>query len=196
MISYRFVTQGTTPGSPDGLYQVLVGSNGIFIHAERPGLQVIFPIVSGLAGAIPGLAHIEPQVRMTRIPASLMAEMALISSQSALEALFYLRFDGQGWSLHRPEQSAAPCSVQLRDPWAANGFLAEAHSHGELDAFFSMTDDEEEASGFRLYLVFGRRGKCALARIGVFGWFWMAPLDAVCEVPECLEEAYACGSEF
>ena len=190
MIGYRFLSAAGALPPPQGLYEMVVASNGIFLRAERPGLRVILPFSHGQMGAIPGLQPLSFTVEMTRIPAARMAEMARISAASAGEALFYLHFDGLDWSLAQPEQDAQRCSVAASDPWAAHGYLAEAHSHGEMQAFFSAMDDAEEAAGFRIFLVFGARGRQALARIGVFGWFWLVPLEVVAEAPDGLQDAY------
>ena len=60
MIGYRFLSAAGALPPPQGLYEMVVARNGIFLRAERPGLRVILPFSHGQMGAIPGLQAFMP----------------------------------------------------------------------------------------------------------------------------------------
>jgi len=73
----------------------------------------------------------------------------------------------------------------VRRGWTIRGgdspdIILDLHSHCEMGAFFSATDNRDE-QGFRLYAVLGRiftRPEMAL-RVGVYGDFWTVPVGMV-----------------
>jgi hypothetical protein len=63
--------------------------------------------------------------------------------------------------------------------------LVEVHSHGNLPAYFSPTDDTDECSGFRIYGVLGNVKASQpeiLLRVGLFGHGWTVSVPQVFEV--------------
>ena len=109
-----------------------------------------------------GLLPVTPVFRllMGRLPESLLAA----AYQSALtarekngvfrEALYSFHVQEKQVRLMRPRQVATPTRVTsagLDDPT----ILLELHSHGNVPAFWSFTDDGDE-QGIRLYGVMGR----------------------------------------
>lgn len=109
-----------------------------------------------------GLLPVQPAYRLliSRLPESLLAA----AYQSALtarkkngglrEALYTFHVQEKQVYLMRPRQVATPGSVTsagLDDPTT----LLELHSHGNMPAFWSSTDDRDE-QGIRLYGVMGR----------------------------------------
>jgi hypothetical protein len=60
------------------------------------------------------------------------------------------------------------------------------HSHGAYPAFFSATDDRDEAHSFRLFAVIGHTFQKPQIRLraGIFGYFWEIDPKLVLEIPE------------
>lgn len=178
------------------LYEYLFAGNGIFLRAERQGLSACIPLA---AMTIHGLPAIEPVVTLSGppIPLSIM-ETILSESLCAWgettgpkEALFHCRY-GSGWTLTIPEQHRTYASVRCTDSFAPSyaDCLVEIHSHHEMSARFSGTDDADE-TGFRLFGVLGNFAEqpAILFRVGIYGNFYTVPAAAVAELPAGLADA-------
>ena len=167
------------------LYEYVFGCNGIFVRAQRPGLEALI-WVAAMAKQVRGLAEVTPYVRLTeRVPARLVGRMFEMAYRcSGREILFYL--EAGPWRLQLPEQVQGGASVHPVDPFAGGAnTLLEVHSHHQMGAFFSGTDNKEE-QGFRLYAVIGNLADrpTMLARVGIYGHFWLIPASWVFELPE------------
>lgn len=185
------------------MFDYLTTGDGVYLLAERRGLQVCIPVANG---KIAGLAHAEPSVRFDypRVPLHLTGRM-LDRAESACaaddnrgrEILFHLWYDEDGscWQLVEPKQvqtrtSVRPVNDRMDSSYAKA--MIEVHSHGQLSTFFSESDDWDE-QGFRLYGVIGklkdRKGhihSAMLLRVGVYGNFYLFPAAWVFEMPENL----------
>jgi hypothetical protein len=124
-----------------GLYDYILGANGIFLRAERKGLQVVVPIATC---EVRGLAPIEPKIEFTlpRVPAGLTAEMLERARAERdalgrpLEVMYHLSYTASGWRLDKPGQVQTRGSVEPVGPFAGTSYasyLIEVHSHHELD---------------------------------------------------------------
>lgn len=81
-----------------------------------------------------------------------------------------IRWDGERYGVVLPTQTRGPASVQYEK--VPNAVL-EVHSHANMHAYFSGTDDTDE-QGFMLYAVFGRLAHVRPQlnmRVGVYGHF-------------------------
>ena len=98
------------------------------------------------------------------------------------ERFFAIVLQEDTYALVIPEQLGAATSLTYRPP---ENSIAEFHSHGVLDAFFSHTDDRDE-QGFRIYGVTGQlpstKPRLAL-RLGIYGTFARLPWGLVFETP-------------
>ena len=77
------------------------------------------------------------------------------------------------------------------DPFAGGAdTLIEVHSHHNMAAFFSGTDDREERAGFRIYSVIGNlaRKPTILTRVGIYGHFWQIPSSWVYNLPSGISD--------
>lgn len=183
------------PESPTVLYDYVFGADGVYIHAEKPGLSVT---VLAAPAEIGGLMPVPEMVEfdLPRVPAKYVASMlflarqACISHGSHIEALFYLIWieDEQRWRLDLPEQLQEHSSVRPVDDGEGSGYrqaTIEVHSHHAMEAFFSGTDDADE-QGFRIYGVIGEiftKPKLRV-RVGCYGHFLEIPADQIFEMPE------------
>ena len=195
LIDYRFVTGGL-PDLPACMYQYLVGCNGTFVRAKRPGLSAIVP--AGDQG-LRGLGIVTPTVKLhvPPVPEDLVAGMLARARQvSPREILFYLLppADGHNWRLATPAQKISRGAVSPLDPFNEWGqaTLIEVHSHHNMRAFFSGTDNQDESSGFRLYGVLGEINTFPVLRlrVGIYGHFWPVPASMVFDMPLGLQDAF------
>jgi PRTRC genetic system protein A len=176
---------GTLPDMTGCLYAYVLGGNGVFVHAQRPGLKALIPVSSC---RIAGLPELTPQVNIARgVPAKLLLA-ALHWSQKAFpnEALFWFNL-GQEWSVYMPAQRRGRGRVVPLDPNDSKGTsaLVDLHSHAGMSPFFSPADDQDER-GFRLYAVLGNLHKMPTirVRVGVYSHFYYLPASTVFELPE------------
>lgn len=194
LIEYKTARQAAPPPEcTGGLFDFVFAGNGVFVHAERPELEVCFPIQ---AAEIRGLPAMLPMFdfRLPRIPESFVGALirdANLRAEKGLETLFHLCWSGlalmdDGWVGYEPEQARTAGSCR---PLAGGGSheraIVEVHSHHSMAAKFSETDDGDE-TGFRLYGVVGRlpdKPEIRM-RVGVYGYFWEIPATWVMDLPE------------
>ena len=197
-VDYLFAHSPELPPLPDGvLYQYVVGQNGVFVRAERPGLSALI-WSSAFYEPLRGLALVKPYVRLVEpVYASLLEDMLEWSRRAEPnEILFYLKYQQlafvRPWQMVVPNQVGSLAGVYPLDPFnpSAKDALVEVHSHVHMDAFFSNTDDRDE-TGFRLYAVLGRIFDRPVinVRIGIYGHFWNIPVDWVFELPSGVLDA-------
>ncbi len=165
-------------------YQYILAGNGIFVRAETPFFSAIVPVA---ACSVRGLGPLLPKFRLkvARIPAKLLGA-ALTDARGARrpdgdlnERLYRFLHHGHRVQLHRPVQQATGVTVMAAGNDDPNT-LCELHSHGNMHAFWSMTDDADE-QGARLYAVIGRLDAASEIRIrvGVYGHWHPVPVTAV-----------------
>jgi PRTRC genetic system protein A len=192
-VEHHFVTGAETPLYRALLYDYIVGSNGVFLRSQREGLEVTLPVQPCV---IRGLAEVEPMVQFAYrpVPAALM-QYVLDCAQAAhdeegrlLEILFHLSWDLDHWELTVPEQRQTTASVVPLDDGPQSSYakaLIELHSHHDMPAFFSGTDDHDE-QGFRIYAVLGRISSRPelLVRVGCQGVHMIIPASLIFDLPE------------
>lgn len=198
-VEHHFVTGGKLPPYSASLYDYLVAGNGVFLRSRREGLEVILPVTSC---EIRGLAPVEPFVRLAypRVPAPLVQEMleyalcAQDAEESPVEMLFHLEWRQDHWQLNIPDQEQTVTSVIPTDDGPGSSYataLIDLHSHHQMGAFFSRTDDQDERKGFRIYAVLGcifTRPEL-LVRAGCEGAFLVIPATQIFELPEGVVDA-------
>ena len=189
--SHIFARGPELPQMPACLYEYVFGSNGIFVRAQRPGLEALIWVAS-TRESVRGLAEVKPYVRLgARVRGMLLARMFELAYRAdGREILFYLSFNSaqaeNPWYLACPEQVQGAASVHPVDPFAGGAqTMIEVHSHHSMQAFFSGTDNQEERSGFRIYTVLGglNRKPEILTRVGIYGHFQEIPSSLVYEMP-------------
>ena len=163
-IGYYVLTQPILPDpDPAHIFAYVFAQNGVFLRARSTALDVLMPIAPG---SLPGLVPASPyaRCRYPKVPMAVVDEM-LIAAQGAhneagapVECLFYLIWEGT-WILHIPEQIQTMSSVRaLEETQAYREAVFEGHSHHEMAAYSSSTDNLDEVinGGFRAYFVLGR----------------------------------------
>ena len=199
-VDYMFAKGTDLPPMVDGkLYEYVVGANGIFVRAQRPGLAAMIPI-AGTASPVRGLAEMKPYVKCERVPMGLMGRIFEKAYRAGgREILFYLGQTDMKWRCLVPEQVQSAVGVRPVDAFVGGmNTVIEMHSHHSMRAFFSSTDNAEEKAGFRVYAVIGdlARQPTILSRIGIFGHFWEIPSTWVFDLPEGVNDALDVDAEI
>ena len=173
------------------LEEVLAG-NGLFLRAKRPGLSVQFPLCST---NVRGLKTLAPKIALEKRVGAAYLNAILHRSFKAMpdEILFYV-LPADPYRVIIPPQEKTPISVTPLNKNDSNcaAALLEIHSHNSMEPFFSPTDDEDEANGFRLFAVLGQlnRTPTILTRVGVYGYFYEFPAKEVFDLPYGLADAF------
>lgn len=213
-----YVYQGGQVARPDYEYDYLLAKQGIVKRVENNLVSVDWLIVSMPSGLeLNGLGLktylLQPLLlKVPRIPGCLLEEVLRDARNNInLEYMYFFKFDphtGQ-WLVLRPEQSRTAVSVRYdvedSDPW----ICADCHSHNQMRAFFSDTDDNDELGG-RFYIVMGRvetNTPQLGVRLGMYGhWIYdvpgellfddLGPFTQVPAVPGHLSPLYPTASEY
>lgn len=149
-------------------YDYIMASNGVFIEAESPLIAARIPIDYC---EVRGLAPIETKVSLTygSIPQRFF-DLSLSLFLSDISSEHYVAISGDaGYHFHVPVQDKSAGSVVYE---AESSLILELHSHGQMGARFSPTDNMDE-TGLKLYGVVGRLDATPIVklRIGVYGYF-------------------------
>ncbi len=199
-VKHTFATAPVLP-TGGGLFEYIVAQNGVFVRAERPGLQVLAPVVKA---HIRGLLALRPSFKLVeKIPIQLVThlfQMAFLAGTR--EYLFYLQ--PNPWRISVPDQVQRTTTVRPVDAFDPSGTtaLVEVHSHHRMAPFFSTTDDADEKTGFRVYAVLGHlpHYPSLCVRVGIYGHFWNIPADWVFDLPggvhDVLEVSHATQSRL
>ena len=193
LIDYTTMVGDTVPAVSAALLEYATAGNGLFVRARRDVCQVAIPLA---AADIPGLAQVEggmellvPKVsRAFLVRVFESARRACVSARAPVEYLCYFAWNGRSWEYLEPGQEAGPTSVRPVRAGLADHARAtvEIHSHHEMPARFSATDDTDEATGFRIYGVVGRifsQPEISL-RVGCHGHFLPIAADDLFEREE------------
>jgi PRTRC genetic system protein A len=187
-----YLVHKTIPLPPNDAhaYQYILAANGLFLRAETRFWRVCLPLVRC---RVRGLQPLRPafELKVSHLPGSLLYEVMQDARRQRRgdgglnEALYYFRHDGRHIRAVRPKQRATAGSVQSEQERGPDTIL-ELHSHGNMGAFWSATDDRDE-QGACLYGVIGRLDSRPemLLRLGIYGYRF------ACPSPCCLPRAAA-----
>jgi PRTRC genetic system protein A len=153
-------------------------ATGIYLRADNRFFDVLAPIARC---QVRGLAPLQPYFRLKvpRLPGHLLdtvlsdARRARCRNGGLKEALYHFHHDGLAQSARvrvlKPPQRATVTSV-VGVEGNASDILLDLHSHGNMGAFWSGTDNGDE-QGFRMYGVIGRLDTAPeiRLRLGVYG---------------------------
>lgn len=165
-------------------YEYVVAANGLFVRAEDSRLEAMLPISHTLGRNLHGLKSQTPRITLKcpRVPVKWLYSI----HQSAFrqidrEVLYQFRLTtSDEWTCVVPSQIASATSIRFLDQIES---IIDLHSHNTMNAFFSETDNGDEA-GLRFYCVIGNLDtdtpKVA-CRIGVYGNHWRVPVTTIFE---------------
>jgi len=195
LVTYHIQRSGPLPASDAVAYQYILAATGIYLRAENRFFDVLLPLARC---QVRGLAPLKPYFRLKvpRLPGRLLAAV-LADAQRARrrdgglkEALYHFHHDGARVGVLKPAQRATAASVVAIEGKAADITL-DLHSHGNLGAFWSETDNGDE-QGFRVYGVIGRLDKRPeiRLRVGVYGYWFPLPVSALFDGPGGLVDVH------
>jgi PRTRC genetic system protein A len=165
-------------------YQYILAGNGVFVRTETPFFEAIIPVVACTVRGLPSL-QFRFRLKVSRIPGRLLTTALAVARRARRldgelnEVLYHFHHQGQTVQLKRPRQRATRTSI-IAPGSNDQAILCELHSHGEMPAFFSRTDDADE-QGARIYAVVGRLDTAPeiRVRLGVYGYWHPLPVAAV-----------------
>lgn len=199
LIKYVTHTQSTLPPITALAYSYIMASNGIFLRAENRFVKVLIPIVPAKPSTVRGLFPLSPfiKLKMPPMPISLLGDLLADARQMRScsgqlnEVLYRFHYDGQNVRragmpvrVNRPEQDTSITSVKTNGDGGSDVIL-ELHSHGNMRAFWSETDNRDE-QGFRIYGVIGRLDSNTpqmRIRVGVHGYHYPITQDVIFSDP-------------
>lgn len=179
----------------------VVAAGGLYVRAEDSRIRALLPVALSRS-ALPGLAPVQPDARLLVPPIPSQWLWSIWhSARAALpdEAMYQLVYDDVaansfgGWACARPRQDAGAAHVTFLDFSEAS---VDLHSHGQMHAFFSTQDDDDE-QGLRFYVVIGllhTAQPVIAARIGVYGHTMRVPARLIFDGLGPFEDTFL-GSE-
>ena len=145
---------------------LVVGADGVMLILRRPWLALDVPVTPPLAVSLPYGQTGGPRadLRCGLIPAEHLVRILdhLTAALPNEAAAFVLWDEATGaFAVDYPViEEATPSRVVYRTPALAPGWhlVCDIHSHGTAAAFFSATDDADDAHATKIALVVGRLG--------------------------------------
>ena len=192
LVTYHVHKRDPLPANDALAYQYVLAGNGVFVRAETCFFTALLPVT---ACTVRGLPPLRPQFQLLvpRIPARLLdavladARRARRPDNGLNEVLYQFHHHRRAVQVKKPAQQTTPTSVTTSVAASVTTAVADAatlmcdlHSHGNMRAFFSQTDNADE-QGARLYAVIGRLDseQEMRLRVGVYGYWQPLPLTAV-----------------
>lgn len=184
LVTYHVHKQAPLPVNGALAYQYILARNGVFIRAETAFFDVLLPIAScPVRGLLPLKPHF--QLKVPTIPGKLLntvladARRVRRPDGGLNEVLYQFHHHGSTVQVKKPAQQATAVSVtttRVED----KHILCDLHSHGNMRAFFSQTDNADEQAA-RIYAVIGNldSGPEIRLRVGVYGYWMSLPVTAV-----------------
>jgi PRTRC genetic system protein A len=170
-------------------YQYVLAGNGVFIRAETRFFEAILPVAPcPVRGLAPLQSHF--RLKVPRIPARLLATILTDGRRARRpdwgrpdnglnEVLYQFHHHDQTIQVKKPPQQTTATSV-LATGMDDAAVICDLHSHGNMRAFFSRTDDDDEQAT-KAYVVIGKldtEPEIRL-RVGVYGYWHPLPVTAV-----------------
>jgi len=181
LVRYLTTREPLPPARVTGYDYVLAG-NGVFKRALSRHVEVMMRVA---AARIAGLPDAAPYVRLAcgKLPGAMLHTLLVDARRRAWdqprEAMYLVYDDGPRVRLVYPRQRATGARIEYEDA-GDPAIIAEIHSHCELDAFWSSTDNADEL-GFRFFGVFGHifTNPIIRLRLGCHGDHWPLPITAL-----------------
>ena len=184
LVTYHIHHQEPLPSSDALAYQYILAGNGLFIRTETRFFSVLMPIAKATVRGLPSLAF-DFQLKIPLLPVSLLsnvltnARLVRNADGRLNEVLYHLHHNGRSVQLIKPPQQTTAVSIAAPEN-ATNTLLCDPHSHGNMAAFWSSTDNADEQAA-RLYAVIGHLDSQPeiRLRVGCYGYWHPLPLTAV-----------------
>ena len=145
LVTYHIHCQEPLPYSDALAYQYILAGNGLFIRTATTFFSVLMPIAKTTVRGLPSLAF-EFQLKIPLLPVSLLsdvltnARLARNADGRLNEVLYHRHHNGRSVQLIKPPQQTTAVSIAAPDA-STNTLLCDLHSHGNMAAFWSSTDN-------------------------------------------------------
>lgn len=189
LVTYHVHKHDHLPGNNALAYQYILAGNGVFVRAETRFFTALLPVTACTVRGLKPLSH-SFHLHVPRMPARLLDTILSDarrarrpdegrSTNGLNEVLYQFHHHGQTVHVKKPPQQATAVSVLAPGSNEAN-ILCDLHSHGNMSAFFSQTDDADEQAA-KLYAVIGKLDTAPeiRLRVGVYGYWLSLPITAV-----------------
>lgn len=180
-VGYLVKHQEGLQGERGAFYDYVVAGNGVFVETEGSLMAARVPVAEG---KVRGLQDTEAKIVLRHgLIAAHLFDLALnvMLADWHNERYLAIAWRDDQYRLLDPRQEGGGAGVKyLR----LDGVVLDLHSHCEMPAFFSPTDNRDE-QGLKLYGVVGKldeRPQLKL-RAGVYGYFHELPWDQVFSGP-------------
>lgn len=164
-----------------------VGSDGVMLIVRRPWLELDMPIAAPMAAHVPygSIGDPRAELRYGLIPRDLLVQihqhfLAALPNEAAVFVIW--NESTREYALEYPAiDEATPSRLVYRPPVLSADchIVCDVHSHGRGAAFFSATDDADDAHATKIALVVGLlghpQGPAMVARICAGGLFLPLP---------------------
>jgi len=163
--------------------------NGVYKRGVSADLDLLIPV--GMSWPAPGLAKLLPHVRYThwpqRLPGAFLSPLLEDAKRAAIgdtvlrpieKQYFFVWRDGVRVVAPKGQDASA---VHLRYAMPQSGpVLLDLHSHHGMDAYFSATDDRDDA-GLSVSAVIGKiyTRPTICCRVNVYGHRWAVPAPMI-----------------
>ena len=173
IVGYLTNTREGLRGDPGLAYNYILAGNGLWVEAPSP---LLVARVCVAEAQVRGLQPLEPELYLPqgKVPRRLY-ELAV---SAVMADPWHERYLAITWAseyrIHFPPQDGTGGRVTYE---RLSNTLLDIHSHGQMGAFFSGTDDQDE-QGLGLYMVVGKLldpVREEALRVGVYGYF--APVN-------------------
>ncbi|MCA9995069.1 MAG: hypothetical protein KDE56_04940 [Anaerolineales bacterium] len=155
LVTYHIHRRNPLPANDALAYQYILAGNGVFIRAETRFFTALLPVTVCTVRGLPPL-RAQCQLLVPRIPAYLL-DVVLAAARRARrpdgvlnEVLYRFHHHGCSVQVQKPAQQTTPTSVTTAVADDAS-ILCDLHSHGNMSAFFSQTENADE-QGARLLI--------------------------------------------
>ncbi len=189
LVTYHVYKCDPLPANDALAYQYILAGNGVFIRAETRFFEALLPIAPCTVRSLEPLQH-HFRLKVPRIPARLL-DTVLTDARRARrpdggrsdnglnEVLYQFHHHGQTVQVKKPPQRATSVSVTAAGSGDA-AIICDLHSHGNMAAFWSSTDDADEQSA-RFFAVIGKLDSEPeiRLRVGAYGYWMPLPVTAV-----------------
>jgi len=165
-------------------FAYVLAQNGLFKLVDTPHFYASLRLASAHVAGLRRWPEEGVRLLVPKIPAAWLAAVLRDARKQggrdagvlrSIEQMYHFHWAAQGWHAARPRQQATTGSVQYHGGEEST-IVLDLHSHHEMPAFFSGTDNRDE-QGCRFYAVIGRiysRPEMRL-RLGVYGDFFEVP---------------------
>jgi PRTRC genetic system protein A len=187
LVTYSIHKGGSLPANNALAYQYILAGNGLFIRAETDFFDALLPIAPCIVRGLPPLRQ-QFRLKVPRVPVRLLDTILADARQARRpsgdkeglnEVLYQFHHYGRNVQVKKPPQRATGLSVMAVGS-SEPAVFCDLHSHGNMAAFWSRTDDTDEQSA-RLFAVIGRLDTEpeSRLRVGLYGYWRPLPVTAV-----------------